>query len=338
VGGAALGWIALTRPLDAVAAALTCGVWALWIGIKSSRFGVPVALTLASMAVAALTLPYNRYFTGSATQFPLMAYTDATYGAGTNALGFGTNRGLGWPGLDPFPGHGLIDVFVNAVLNLSAISIELLGWGTGSLLLVVLLAAGRRMARADVAMAVAAGLVVFLHSFYWFAGGPDFAARYWFLIVVPLCVLSARAVLTLPDPKASAETGGRAIAGALSLSAIALVTFVPWRSVDKYHDYRGMEPGVRTLAREMGFGRGLVFVRGNRHPDYASAAFYNPDDWQAEAPIYAWDRSWPDTQEALAAFPDRPVWIVDGPTVTGGGYRVLHGPITHDSAAAHLER
>ena len=39
---------------------------------------------------------------------------------GTNDLGFGANRGLGWSGLDPFPGHGVLDVIVNAALNAAA--------------------------------------------------------------------------------------------------------------------------------------------------------------------------------------------------------------------------
>jgi 4-amino-4-deoxy-L-arabinose transferase-like glycosyltransferase len=331
VGGAALGLIALTRPFDALAAAAATGLWALWTGIPSRRLGPAVALTATSIAVAALTLPYNRHFTGSATQFPLMAYTDVLYGEGTNALGFGANRGLGWPGLDPFPGHGPVDVVVNAMLNLAAINQELFGWGVGSLVLVALLVAGRGMTRTDAAMAGAGGLVIVLHSFYWFAGGPDFAARYWFLTIVPLCVLSARAVVHL-EGDGSGASRGRVASAVVALSALSLVVFVPWRSVDKYHDYRGMEPGVRVLDRKIKFGRSLVLVRGNRHPDYASAAFYNPLDWDADAPVYAWDRSPETRREVLAAFPDRPVWVLDGPTVTGGGYRVARGPIAPDSA------
>jgi hypothetical protein len=332
VGGAAIGWIGLTRPLDAVAAAGAVGFWSLWIGIKTARLTPTLALALGAMAVGSLTFPYNRHFTGSPTQFPLMVYTDVHYGEGTNALGFGANRGLGWSGLDPFPGHGAIDVVVNAVLNLSTINTELFGWGVGSLLLVTLLVAGRAMTRTDAMVAAAAGFVVFLHSFYWFNGGPDFAGRYWFLVIVPLAILSARGVLALGGSGLSSETGGRVAAAVAGLSLIALTTFLPWRAFDKYHHYRGMEAGVRTLASEAEFGRSLVLVRGERHPDYVSAAYYNPLDWYADAPIYAWDHSDSVTLEVLARYPDRPVWIVEGPTVTGSGFRILAGPISPGAA------
>ena len=77
---------------------------------------------------------------------------------------------------------------------------------------------------------------------------------------------------------------------------------------------------------------GLVLVRGRRHPDYASAAVYNPIDLRARTPVYAWDASPELRAQVLAACPDRAVWIVDGPTLTGSGYRVVAGPVPPDSA------
>ncbi|MEQ1857767.1 MAG: glycosyltransferase family 39 protein, partial [Longimicrobiales bacterium] len=334
LGGAAIGWIGLTRPLDAVATAVVLGFYLLWTGTTRLRIGSTLLLAVSSLAVSALTLPYNRIFTGSPTTFPLMAYTDAQYGEGTNALGFGANRGIGWPGLDPFPGHGAIDVVLNAVLNVSTINIELLGWATGSLLLVALVGVSRRWTTADLATLGAAAFVAGLHSFYWFSGGPDFGARYWFLAIVPLVVLAARGAVLWDAPRNSpGPLGGRTAATFVLLSVVTVVTFVPWRSFDKYHHYRGMEAGIRRLAEAEGFGRDLVFIRGDRHPDYASAAFYNPLDWNADAPIYAWDRSPSARREVLAAYPDRAIWFVEGPTVTGSGYRVAEGPFAAGSLA-----
>ena len=81
-----------------------------------------------------------------------------------------------------------------------------------------------------------------------------------------------------------------------------------------------MHPVVRELDRELGFGRSLVLVRGQRHPDLASAAAYEPLDWEADAPVYAWDRD-PETRAALLAhYADRPVYVVgpiDDPVVAG---------------------
>jgi hypothetical protein len=103
--------------------------------------------------------------------------------------------------------------------------------------------------------------------------------------------------------------------------------YIPWRAIDKYHHFWGMRPDIRTLQTDHAFGRSLVLVRGDSHPDYTSAAIYNPLDLDASAPIYAWDRDPSVRQAVLAAFADRPVWVVEGPTLTQQGYRVIAGPV-----------
>ena len=82
-------------------------------------------------------LIYNQAMTGDPFRFPIMAYADKTMGTGANALGFGPEKGVSWSGADPFPGHGLADVMVNALLNTVATNIELFGWGIGSLLVIL---------------------------------------------------------------------------------------------------------------------------------------------------------------------------------------------------------
>ncbi|MDX1578746.1 MAG: hypothetical protein R3266_09675, partial [Gemmatimonadota bacterium] len=75
------------------------------------------------------------------------------------------------------------------------------------------------------------------------------------------------------------------------------------------------------------FGRGLVLVRGRHFPDYQSAAVYNPVDLEAPRPVYAFDAG-PQARRALAeAFPDRPLWVVEGPQITGSGYEIVAGPL-----------
>jgi hypothetical protein len=118
----------------------------------------------------------------------------------------------------------------------------------------------------------------------------------------------------------------RVLVAALALIFISLTVFFPWRILDKYHHYRGMRPDVRELAREHELGRSLVLVRGRRHPDYASAAIYNPTDLEADAPIYAWARNTEVQAVLLEHYADREVWILDGPTVTGRGYEIVRGP------------
>ena len=328
-GGLGLGAISLVRPLEAVAAALVLGLWALGVGGKRLRVSAIAAFAVGTAAAGSLGLYYNRLLTGSPLTFPFMAYTDKFYGPGVNALGFGPEKGFGWTTIDPFPGHGAIDVGVNALLNVFSINTELFGWGAGSLLFSALFLFAGRKARADYLMMAVIAVVVALHSFYWFSGGPDFGARYWYLVIVPVAALTARGIQLLLQ---SAPWGAEAAAAVVLMSGITIVSFFPWRAIDKYFHYRSIVPGAERLAEENGFGRSLVLVRGNRHVDYASAAVYLPADFEDGSPVYAWDRSPGVRRRLLLSFPGRDVWIVNGPTITGGGFEMAGGPYT----ASHL--
>ncbi len=329
-GGLAIGLVGLTRPLEGLIVATLLGLWTL--SAKTPAFAGRVwrvgVMAIASIGTAAVTLPYNRIFTGDPLTVPLVAYTDRMYGPGTNALGFGPDRGLGWTGLDPLPGHGFPDVMINGNLNLFAVNFELLGWAGGSLLVVLIGLLATRRSRSDLLMALVAATVIGAHSFYWFSGGPDYGARYWFLILLPLLALAARGLEAVRD-SLRAQPGGpaRVHFAALGLAVITMTVFVPWRSIDKYRDYRGMRPDMRRVAAETDFGRGLVLIRGREFPDYASAAMLNPIDLDAPQPVYAHDASPVARRDLVAAFPDRPVWIVDGPERTGGGYAIVAGPL-----------
>jgi hypothetical protein len=115
----------------------------------------------------------------------------------------------------------------------------------------------------------------------------------------------------------------------LSLSLIAVINYFPWRAIDKYHDFWGMRPDIVRLAKEYSFGRSLVLIRGEvSHPDFTSTAIYNPLDWNADEPVYAWDKNPMVESQLLKAFPNRLVWIVDAPSLTNEGYLVIEGPLT----------
>jgi hypothetical protein len=341
VAGAAAGFLTLVRPLEGLAAGALLGAWLLWPGGSGRRLTGLTGLALGGAALGALNIPYNLALTGTPTRFPVMAYFDVYYGPGVNDLGFGANRGVGWTGLDPFPGHGPQDVLINAALNTFQINVDLLGWATGSLLLPALLLVGGPWRRSDTRMLAAILLIAGVHSFYWFSGGPDFGARYWYLVIVPCLALAARGLEALAGAVTRAgypHAETRTVAALAALVAAATAVFVPWRAADKYHHYRGMEPGIRRLAARHPLGDGIVLVRGRRHPDYASAAVYNPLDPAARRPVYVWDRSDRDVRTPLArAYPERSFWIVDGPTVTGGSYRVVAGPLTAAQLLARQE-
>lgn len=331
LGGAALGWLSLTRQLDALIAAFLVGLWAIGVGGRRLRVTAVAGLVLGSMLVGALQLPYNALYTGSGLAFPIMEYNARLFGAGANAYGFGPDRGMGWE-LDPFPGHGPLDAIVNTNLNTTALNVELFGWATGSLLAIYLLVLVGPLRRSDRLMLAVIALDVALYFFNYFSGGPDFGPRYWFLVVLPCAALSARGLEVLGakleegEGVGSGRGGTTALAAAAALCAMAAVTFAPWRCLDKYRHYLDMRPDIRELAASEALRGGLVLIRGVEFPDYASAAIYNPLDLGAEAPIFARDRGAEVTARLLRAFPDRALWIVDGPTRTGRGYVVVESP------------
>jgi len=286
-------------------------------------------LGATAMLGGGVTFVYNQALTGSATKFPIMAYADSIYGPGRNAIGFGADKGLGWSGLDPFPGHSLFEAGINTNLNAFAVNVELFGWATGSLWLIWALILVGRLKRQDIWLIVTILVIVVVHAFYWFSGGPDFGSRYWFLVIIPAIGLTARGVIVLENRCGSGPRPNRGpILAIASLVVMSATLFFPWRAVDKYIDYRGMRPDIRRLARSHGFGVSVVLIRGNRHPDYDSAAVYNPLDLTAQETIYVWDRDESARKAIAEAYHDRSVWIVDGPTRSGAGYEVVAGPIS----------
>jgi hypothetical protein len=321
LAGAGVGAGSLIRPLDGLIIGALAGAWAIGIGGKRLKFGSLAALAAGTVIVAALTLPYNKALTGNAMASPLMHYLDARYGPKSNAYGFGPERGLGWA-TDAYPGHTPFEAVINAELNGSCLNTELLGWSTGSLVLIAILVFSGGMRRADYLMLAAVAAVVLAYAPYWGTGGPDFGARYWYTMLVPCIALSARGLEWLETKR-----GARATAAVAVLCGLALINYFPWRSLDRYRNYLRMRPDVRTLAQDYRFGRSLVLVRGERFPDYASAAIYNPLDLQADAPVYAWSRDRAVQDQVLKLYAGRPVWIVEGPSITQAGFRVAAGPL-----------
>ena len=323
MAGLGAGAASLIRPLDAAIIAVLCGAWLLEVKGWRGKLWALVAFGIGTAAAGAIALPYNRALTGDATQSPLNAYVDRVYGPKAGAYGFGPERGLGWP-TDPYPGHTPFEALILAELNGHSLNTELFGWSTGSLVLLAIFVFFGRWRRSDILMLAGIAGVLLAYAPYWGNGGPDFGPRYWFLILVPCLALSARGLELLESGQASPARATLAV-GALCL--LTLVNYFPWRSLDKYHHYLRMRADVRELAQQYHFGKSLVLVRGERFPDYMSAAIYNPLDLHADAPIYVWDRSDEVRQKILSLYPDRPVWVLEGPTVTHGGYRVASEPL-----------
>ena len=329
VAGLSLGILGMSRPLEGVAVGLLAGIPILVSAIRSRRPGAVIGGGFGVLLTGGLGLAYNRMITGSLLLFPAERLFDREYGPGRYGIGFGPGKGVDW-GLDPFPGHGPIDVVVNSVLNGFMVNVDLFGWATGSIAIVMLgfIGAPKGLHRL---MAIALAVVVALHGAYWFSGGPDFGARYWYLIIVPCVVLAARALMMLDGEKRT-PAGARPIAAAVLLSLSALVVFLPWRGADKYRTYRGIRPDFMTMSRDERFRDALILVRGRRHPEWAAATLANERlPGSSSAPVFAWDRDEKTRQALMAAFPTRTIWLVQGPSVESGPVRVIAGPVAPGS-------
>lgn len=339
----AVGWGLLTglscgallhvRPLEAVVAALVAGSWWLARGWAKMRV-LAVAATLAGgTAMTVLFLAYNRYVTGDPSYTPLNGLFDRVYYVGSNRLGFGADIGnWGWPGLDALPGHGPIDVFMNTNQNLHLLQFELFGWSCGSLLPVFLLALWGPK-RQDALMWGWLAAVWAAMSLYWFSGGSDFGARYWYAMILPCAVLTIRGAQGLASRMLGSELPPHVASKVWALVVLAslsgTVNFLMWRGLDKYLHYRGTRAGIDALAVRHEFGRSLVLIRGEPWPDYGSVFPSNPPgiDRGAPGPIYALEKDPASLALLREHYSDRRVWIVAGPTVTGEGFRVVVGPI-----------
>jgi 4-amino-4-deoxy-L-arabinose transferase-like glycosyltransferase len=336
LAGGAAGMLMLTRSFDGIILAGALGLMTLIDG-RLFRARRPILIAgLAAAALAALIFPYNQAVTGSATLPAHQAWADIRYGPGVDVLGFGPNVGVStWPNLDPLPGHGPADVVLNLNKNLFMVNIDLFGWAMGSLLFVYLAFGLGRWRREDACLHVLVASYLIGYSAFYFSGGPDLGARYWYPILVPLAALSARGVqLATADLHARGaltHAGARvgAFIGAATLSAA--VVMVPWRAATKHYRYRGITGEARELAASHHFEHGLVFVRAPENGrDYQSAFILNPPTLDDPATIYAFDAG-PERRAALVArFPDRPVWVIGRGSEhldAGPPLRVLAGPL-----------
>jgi hypothetical protein len=334
LAGAAAGYLSLIRPLDGLLVAGLLGLWAIGLGGKRLKWAAIGVYILAGTLVGGLTLPYNAALTGSALTLPLEDFYTRYYGPGTYALGFGPDRGIAWD-IDAFPGYTPLEAVINSALNAFSVNVELFGWGFGSLLLAGVLVLSWKPARLDWLMLALTAAMVAFYALFWYSGGPDFGARYWYLAIIPLVILSVRGLQRLSEQLSGAAAHPlgihpRLAAALVIVSLIAAVNYLPWRAFDKYYQYLNMRPDLPRLVQELGFGGSLVIIQGQSHPDYASAWVYNPLDPYAPeaagAPIYVYEVG-PETRaQAEAAFPGRPVWVLRGPSLSGAGYEVVERP------------
>lgn len=344
VAGVSLGAIFLTRPFDAVLIGPVAALWAWGVAGRRLSYGSLAAIALVAAGAAAVMLPYNAALTGSMTSAPHRLWAESFWGPGVDVMGFGANVGIPlWRNVDPLPGHGLADVVLNANKNFFLVNFELFGWACGSLVLATFacLAATRsgRWAQGDTLMCGILLAVIGGHSIYWTSGGPDFGARYWYLIILPLVVLTVRgAQLLAAGPgvgvRLPSDLGARVTAVIVVASVTAFLCVTPWRCVTKYYRYRDVAADPRSLAAERQMGRALVFVRSPSRADYQSAFNFNSPGFSGPGPVYVLDAGPQNRARIAQQYADRPVWILGPGSKPGSGLVVLAGPLPPGSTPA----
>lgn len=315
--GCLMGWLFLTRPLEGLTIGVLTGLWAMTrADLKSPRGWMTVgAYGLGCAIVGALVFPYNRMLTGDIMATPIDRYFDLLWHPGANRLGFGADIGSPdrWGGVDIWPGHLPLEALIQAQFNLRSLNIELLGWATGSLTFAFAHFVWGRLSRADWCMVAVIAVTVGAYALYWFNGGFYIGPRYWFMALWPALFLTARGIQTTTGLLRGIgvfNARERVAAFALLLTAVAILSFLPWRATTRYWEFRGFHDGYREMARSGAFDRSLVFVRnGEDMGEYGSAFMLNTPD--LTGPLFLRDRGAVENAAMAARYPGRTVVIVD---------------------------
>lgn len=329
LGSAAMvGVVGLIRPLDGL---IVFFLLATLIVLQAVRIKAKVLnlfiFTSVFVVTSALIFPYNKAVTGSFTLLPMDFYYDNYFRKGVMSLGFGIDRGFDW-GLDAFPGHSPFEAVLNASLNVFSVNTELFGWMTGSLIFVLIFVFSKSPAKRDLWAWLTIFTVISAYALYWYHGGPDFGARYWFLCIIPFVGLTVRGMENFSlQPKKAGNMDARIVLAVIILAAFTLVNYLPWRAFDKYHNYLGIRADISQMKRNYDWRNALILIRGAESPDYQAAWIHNPLDFETDAPIFAHDKTAELRKRLFEAYPERTVWIINGPTVTGRGYEISGVPM-----------
>ena len=296
VSGVLVGYLFMTRPYDAFLWAVAFGGYALFAYWRDHRTLVRAGawVFVGFLPLLISTLTYNRYVTGSFTQFPITA-ADArdTFGFGIKSIG------ARWSTTDFGPATAFKGVGRNGV--------ELPPFLLGSYLGIVAAAVGfwlRRRDRSTYAL-IAIG-VVFPIGYFFFWGialSANFAdvsgPLYFIPLLAPICILIAVALVTAWRYRRGLAT---------VVGAILVVTTVPFM-IDRLENNQAISKAqVPWRDAEQEFrGRSLVFVEGSGpyllHLDPFSE---NTPDLDGRI-LYASDRG-AENLDLIAARPGRRVY------------------------------
>lgn len=317
LAGAAMGIFFLTRPYEAVLFGTLTGLWVLrWIKLRGA-WQIVGAYGLGCILASAPLFLFNAHFTGELLTTPINQYIDETWHPGANKLGFGSEIGPNptWTSVDLYPGHSPREALIHTQHSLQAVNVELLGWATGSLLILLYFVSRGRFRAVDVSMLILCATTILAYFPYWYSGTFYVGPRYWFMLLLPMIVLTACAIRAtwtdLHEPTFDPSTRWRFAVAVCLLCGVALASFLPWRTFTRYKDYRGYHGKFRALARSELASNALVFVKTSRTADFDSAFALNSPTLPDNEPIFVRDLGPEKNRVTAAAFPERPQLFVE---------------------------
>lgn len=333
LAGCLMGWLFLSRPLEGLYMGVLTGLWVLSFLKDQKALRIVVSYSLGCLAVGGLLFVYNAHLTGSPLSLPMTAYLDVLWGPGRNAIGFGPEIGApDWGNVDVFAGHSPLEALINFQQSLYELNSELFGWAGASIFFALIFFLYGRWNRLAVAMGVILLATLLLYALYWYVGGFYTGPRYWFMGLVPMVVFSVFGLMTFVGrlghvfPGAMAGTRITLLVGLLGIGSILI--FESWVSFNKYPGINGFHTDYLTMSRQEKLRNALVFIRSDRDEEFGSAFWINDFHPEAETPLFARDLG-PETNRLVAAsYPDRPVFLVDGPSEKVPQVVVREGPIS----------
>lgn len=338
IAGVFMGWLVMTRPLEGFYMGTLTGLWTLTFLKDKRQWQTVIAYGLGCVVIGGLIFPYNAYLTGDPLLTPLNSYYNEFWGPGSNALGFGPDIGApDWGNVDVFKGHSPLEALINSQQNLYELNFSLFGWGGVSLAFALFFVLWGQWTRLAAAMAVIIAMTFGLYSLFWFYGGYFSGPRYWFMMIVPLLILTAFGIETAARKFSRLYPGGlapqRIGAGVAFLCLCSVLVFESWLGFNRYPGINGYHEEYQTLTRQERYRNSLMFVSSETEKEFGSAFWLNDFNPAADSPLFAIDLGPESNRKVAAAYPDRQIYFLEGRSPTQDRVVIVRGPV----AAADLD-
>ncbi len=314
IAGLSLGYVAITRPFDAIGMGFPLALYGLIRGLRGDRRLLRQGMIVAVVTLLiGLTLPAYWYrLTGDVTSNPYRFVWPYDH------PGFGPDVGLG--------GHTLTIGLFQARFNLRAIATGLLGWpGYLNVAFLFLPFVLRPRDTWNYLLLTSFASLVGLHVTYWYYGGHDAGfPRYYYAALPVLLLLTARgiellsaALRRLPAGKAASRVG---LSPAGLLPYLALVALVLYNGLfflpphlAAFRGKSGITAAPLRVVRDAGVTNAVVFITDvESWHDFAVFFAANSPTLDTDV-VYAIYRNEQQARAVGDLYPNRACYLLNAP-------------------------